>query len=93
MNIILQGIVGYSRKQQGKPHFDEISKNITDDDRTQGDMAYILHGKMESSKNTVALNIGNIINKMGIFMQFKSKTPVKHSRDPINLILRMLQSG
>ena len=87
------GIIGYSRKQQNEPHFEELSHNISNDDRSRGDLEYLLHGKFEVSKNRVPLNMGNLINKMAIFMKFKTRCLLRHTNDPIHLILKMIRSG
>ena len=38
------GMVGYCTKDKHKAHYDEISHNITDDQRRRGDELYIAHG-------------------------------------------------
>jgi hypothetical protein len=87
------GIVGYSRKQRHEAHFEELSHNISNDDRTRGDLEYLLHGKFEGHKNKVPLNMGNLINKMAIFMKYKTRNVLRHTNDPIHLILKMIRSG
>ena len=37
--------------------------------------------------------MGNLINKMAIFMKYKTRNVLRHTNDPIHLILKMIRSG
>jgi hypothetical protein len=46
----MQGLVGYCRKAKDAVDFREITHKINDQDKTEGDLLFILHGRTESSK-------------------------------------------
>jgi len=86
----VQGLVGYCRKAKDAVDFREITHKITDQDKTAGDLLFILHGRTESSKTKVALTGRNIISKMLVFLKYKTKTILRHTRDPLCLLLKMV---
>jgi hypothetical protein len=65
----VQGLVGYCRKTEDAVGFREITHKITDQDKTVGDLLFILHGRTESRKTKVALTGWNIISKMLVFLK------------------------
>ena len=89
----VEGIVGYCRKAKDSVDFREVCHNITDKDKAKGDLLFILHGKSDSSKAKVALTSHNIISKMQVFLKYKTKTILRHMRDPLCLILKMMRTG
>ena len=90
----VDGIVGYSLKDSNEPHFREVlCINVSDEVKDAGKLQYILHGKIGVSKNRVALNQNNIINKMMLYLKYKTANMVEFSADPFNLLLRMMNSG
>jgi hypothetical protein len=89
----VEGIVGYCRKAKDSVDFREVCHNITDKDKAKGDLLFILHGKSDSSKAKVALTSRNIISKMQVFLKYKTKTILRHMRDPLCLILKMMRTG
>lgn len=86
----VQGLVGYCRKAKDAVDFREITHNITDQDKAAGDLLFILHGKTETSKTKVSLTGRNIISKMLVFLKYKTKTILRHTRDPLCLLLKMV---
>ena len=86
----VQGLVGYCRKAKDAVDFREITHKITDQDKAAGDLLFILHGKTETSKTKVALTGRNIISKMLVFLKYKTKTILRHTRDPLCLLLKMV---
>jgi hypothetical protein len=86
----VQGLVGYCRKAKDAVDFREITHKITDQDKTAGDLLFILHGRTESSKTKVALTGRNIISKMLVFLKYKTKTILRHTHDPLCLLLKMV---
>ncbi len=86
----VQGLVGYCRKAKDAVDFREITHKITDQDKTEGDLLFILHGRTESSKTKVSLTGRNIISKMLVFLKYKTKTILCHTRDPLCLLLKMV---
>jgi hypothetical protein len=89
----VQGLVGYCRKAKDEPEFLEILHNISKEDKDTGDLLYILHGRSDKSKTKVELSAGNLINKMEVFLKYKTDNIVRHTRDPLCLLLKMLRTG
>ncbi len=87
----VQGLVGYCRKAKDAVDFREITHHITDQDKAAGDLLFILHGKAETSKTKVSLTGRNIISKMLVFLKYKTKTILRHTRDPLCLLLKMVR--
>ena len=86
----VQGLVGYCRKAKDAVDFREITHKITDQDKAAGDLLFILHGRTETSKTKVALTGRNIISKMLVFLKYKTQTILRHTRDPLCLLLKMV---
>ena len=76
-------MVGYCRKAKDEPEFLEILHNISKEDKDTGDLLYILHGRSDKSKTKVELSAGNLINKMEVFLKYKTDNIVRHTRDPL----------
>jgi hypothetical protein len=70
--------------------FHEITHKITDQDKTTGDLFFILHRRTESSKTKVELSGRNIISKTFVFLKYKTKTILCHTHDPLCLLLKMV---
>ena len=88
------GIIGYSLKDKDEPHFMEIvCHNVTDEEKEEGKMQYLLHGKIAISKKRVALNQSNLINKMMVYLKYNTSNVTSFSADPFNLLLVMMNSG
>ena len=89
----VQGLVGYCRKSKDQPDFVEICHNITKEDKDAGDLLYMLHGRSERSKTKVELNASNLINKMEVFLKYKTANILRHTSDPLCLILKMVSKS
>jgi hypothetical protein len=73
--------------------FVEICHNITKEDKDAGDLLYMLHGRSERSKTKVELNASNLINKMEVFLKYKTANILRHTSDPLCLILKMVSKS
>jgi len=89
----VQGLVGYCRKSKDQPEYLEICHNISETDKDNGDLLYILHGRSDRSKTKVELNAANLMTKMEVFLKYKTSNIVRHTRDPLCLLLKMLKTG
>jgi len=90
----ITGIVGYARKEKNEAHYSEIVvKNISDEMMEEGDLMYLLHGKIQNNKKRVSLCQYNLINKMLVFLKYKCDNLVAYSHDPLSLIVKMVNSG
>ena len=60
-----------------------------------GALCYLPHFREVLCINVsrVALNQNNIINKMMLYLKYKTVNMVEFSADPFNLLLRMMNSG
>ncbi len=79
----VQGLVGYCRKSKDQTEYLKIGHNISQTDKDSGDLLYILHGRSDDSKTKVELNSANIMTKMEVFLKYKTKNIVRHTRDPL----------
>ena len=90
----ITGIVGYARKEKNEAHYSEIVvKNISDEMMEEGDLMYLLHGKIQNNKKRVSLCQYNLINKMLVFLKYKCDNLVAYSHDPLSLIVKMVNTG
>lgn len=70
-----------------------VCHNVTDEDKEDGKMQYLLHGKIAISKKRVALNQSNLINKMMVYLKYNTANVTSFSADPFSLLLVMMNSG
>ena len=90
----ITGVVGYARKEKNEAHYSEIVvKNISDEMMEEGDLMYLLHGKIQNNKKRVSLGQYNLINKMLVFLKYKCDNLVAYSHDPLSLIVKMVNTG
>ena len=68
--------MGYCRKSKDQSEYLEICHNISQTDKDNGDLLYILHDRSDASKTKVELNVANIMTKMEVLLKYKTKNIV-----------------
>ena len=71
----------------------EITHNISQTDKDNSDLLYILHGRSDRSKTKVDVNVFNLMNKIEVFLKYKTSNIVRHTRNPLCLLLKMIKKS
>ena len=62
-------------------------------DQDTDDLLYILKGRSDRSKTKVEFNVVNLMTKMEQFLEHKTEKIVRHTRDPLYLLFKMLKTS
>lgn len=82
------GMLGYVTKDVGLEHYVLHHKNVDEAAFVEGTEVYARHGA--PNKNVITLNQGNIIDKVGMFFQFKLRSPPRMTF--LGTLARMLKT-
>ena len=66
-----------------------ISHNVTEQEKDEGDLHYLLHGASELTKKKVKLTEYQLMERMMVFLKYKSRNMLQFVKDPLSLLLLM----
>ncbi|KAI5077190.1 hypothetical protein GOP47_0007014 [Adiantum capillus-veneris] len=85
-----QGMVGYCMKDEGEPHFQKLTHNVTVDDINKGVELYTLYG-VDDLTNRVCLTSNNIFDRAAMYWKFKMRHPL--GNDFLSTLHIMVRTG
>lgn len=70
-----------------------VCHNVTEEEKDDGDLQYLLHGASDFTKKKVKLNEYQLLERMLVFLKYKSRNMLRFVKDPLSLLLLMIKSG
>ena len=70
-----------------------ISHNVTEQEKDEGDLQYLLYGASELTKKKVKLTEYQLMERMMVFLKYKSRNMLRFVKDPLSLLLLMIKTG
>jgi hypothetical protein len=62
---------------------------VTEQEKDEGDLQYLLHGASELTKKKVKLTEYQLMERMMVFLKYKSRNMLQFVKDPLSLLLLM----
>ena len=66
---------------------------MTEQEKDEGDLQYLLHGACELTKKKVKLTEYQLMERMMVFLKYKSRNMLRFVKDPLSLLLLMIKTG
>jgi hypothetical protein len=64
-----------------------VCHNVTEEEKDDGDLQYLLHGASDFTKKKVKLNEYQLLERMLVFLKYKSRNMLRFVKDPLSLLL------
>ena len=66
---------------------------MTEQEKDEGDLQYLLHGASDLTKKKVKFTEYQLIERMMVFLKYKSRNMLRFVKDPLSLLLLMIKTG
>jgi hypothetical protein len=66
---------------------------VTEQEKDEDDLQYLLHGACELTKKKVKLTEYQLMERMLVFLKYKSRNMFRFVKDPLSLLLLMIKTG
>ena len=66
---------------------------MTEQEKDEGDLQYLLYGASELTKKKVKLTEYQLMERMMVFLKYKSRNMLRFVKDPLSLLLLMIKTG